>query len=446
MGNKGKGRQSGGMGFKSQRAVHVHEIREQQAQAVRWTRQETANSYSRADNNNDPRPPQQRRPRRLVRLSQLTGVLRERQFEEAWNLRQRRQRAGFVPQQRSAAVRPEDVKPAADGTSEVHPPGWIVNHGRRPDDDGSDEPDSPPVPPNLQSRCLRVFARYICEYLAAMGRDDLHAAMSLLPGESLTELSVLLSNGGGGGIDDDLAVVLGSHPHVRSLCLRAAPCGDGEDANRVTGTARTLTDRGLSELIPHLTVQEQDEVLDCWEDDDDDDDNDGDDDGRPYGVRARTSTSRSPWAPACTPEVLQTRGCSLRLRRLELLQCQHLSSDVVMRLLEKCSGVTHLSLAGSFVGGADGGGGGVEVVERLPLVLPNLQVLDLTRCPWVTPTLLDGVLGRYWRQRRNGGAPLVPRDGVKEDEEEEDAPWGNDRQHNPPDPLPRIYCSGVLEF
>jgi hypothetical protein len=326
---KGKGHQSGGFGSKSQKATYAHEFHERVGEVKLSRPRRQSQSTSTLSS--------QQRPR-LTRLSQLRGILQERHSQEAYELEQRRRRDGFLPQ------RDEDTCPKlAEVVS--HPPGWILNYGK--------EQNPPEVVESLQSKCLKLIGEYIQEYLEAMGKNELHAALSLLPSETLATLSVVVSKTS--GVNNDLAIVLGKHAHVEGLCFRAAH----DD--------QTLNDEGLLELVPHLPSQG---VHESWEELEDDHDH-------------------------ALVDVLHLEGCNVRLKRLELIDCPYITADAVIKLLEKCACITHLSLAGSLHTVEDG----VRVFRELPNLLPGLQVLDITRCSWMTTSFLESFRQCYLSQK-----------------------------------------------
>lgn len=399
MGKKGKGRQAGGFGSKNLRAAHTLEWQNQVHQIV-VERNPLSSQPNRHVGANGTRSVHdktlsttiQQRPR-LTRLGQLKGILRERQFQESYELLERRRRAGFVPSISNGTVSTGSAEP-------INPPGWMLQYGKDSSSDKTICNDSQQAQPasslssstieSLQSKCLRVLCQYILEYLEVMGKDELHTALALLPAETLAKLSVAVSKRL--GMTDDLVYAIGKHAHVEELSLRS---------KLGMGMGKVVTDQGLLQLIPRLPSksrhqhgdddgqqylkQEEEDVLDDWEiayDDDNDDD----------------VTTRH----GLVVDSLHLDGVSVGLKRLELIDCLDISADAALALLEKCACITHLSLAGSFHRIEDG----VQVMSALPDLLPGLRVLDVTRCNWMNPAILSDFEERY-RCTSRGEAPSV---------------------------------------
>ena len=102
-------------------------------------------------------------------------------------------------------------------------------------------------------------------------------------------------------------------------------------------------------------------------------------------------------------------GCNIRLRRFELLDSHNVSASVLLQFLEKCSGITHLSLSGSTLdcdcdeNGTTTTSSNNNILYELPRVLPQLQVLDVTRCSntWITTkSMIFNMLQQYSRNRK----------------------------------------------
>jgi hypothetical protein len=259
---------------------------------------------------------------RLASLGQLKGLIRERQSYEQFEMMQERRRNGFVPHAKIPQLQSDPI--------ETHPPGWMLYYG---------EPDFliDPTVELLQKSCRKVLAKHLQDYLEAMGPQDLHGVLSLLPSETLSALSVEISKRC--GMTNELAYVLGCHAHVERLSFHPSLHID-----------ETLTDEGIEALVPYIPGQD---TNDSWEE-------------------IQTSI-----------DLLQLQGVSMRLKRLELIHCHLLTFGALERLFTKCSCITHLSLAGSL--SADDG---PQVLLHLPQWLPGLQVLDLSQCSWVTAELL----------------------------------------------------------
>jgi hypothetical protein len=258
--------------------------------------------------------------------------------------------------------------------------------------------------------------------LDSISLEELHSIIALLPSETIEELSILISTSQ--GFNDQIMMLLGCHSHINGICIRPTRrignCEDEEEDDGTTTTGRsTVTDKGMVALIPKgLAVKEKkykrrgdnnitsnadsdqddddddddDDVLDCWEDYDDA--SSGDD------VNNNNDLYNSMSPPSPRPQYMM--GCNIRLRRFELLDSHDVSSSLLLRFLEKCSGVTHLSLGGStFEDDDENDDDGRSIMSELPRALPQLQVLDLTRCVWVTTKSMIVDMIRQYSHSRN---------------------------------------------
>ena len=468
MGKKGKGRQSGGFGSKSLKANHHQEVKMLRDETLRWTRTETAGfvAWSNARQKHQRRLAGERPKFALALRRNLNGILHERQAMRSHEFRERRRRNGFLP-------RDDEIVSGFDKAHEQnvsnglsHPSGWLLRYNNN--SAKHDEADSKKYEteenckkrsaPKLQTLALKVFAQYIREYRSAMGDEELYGALSILPPESITDLSILLSSepipshaspssntriekGGerrrrinhDRGIDfspilymdDDLAMLLGQHQQVEHLCFRSK-------FSKTTGR-HTLTSTGLEALIPRNPVLLQGRhrrrrqrqvdlhnldpsakrddgensscasngVPECWEDV-----------GESYDSDEAFEFENEHIVLSDVPRMISgSSGCNLRLRKLELLDLSGVdncidtrvddngnstTTSVLLRWFETCSGITHLSLAGSFrvhheIGRA--------ILLSLPRVLPSIEVLDVTRCPWATDSLLARMMKGYFENR-----------------------------------------------
>jgi hypothetical protein len=528
MGKKGKGRQSLGFGSKGLRAAHAMEIQQQvgQIHLNRPKQSQQQQQQQQLPLSNRPRP-------RLATLTILREALRERSSQELYELQQHRRRAGFLPPSRNEEELRKSAAAATAATIQRrhyhHPPGWLVHyadadanwhlgdeiraspmHRRRrrlrrerrqqqqhaasllPIFDDKEEEEGGEVEPeeewkddssssatktvlgmsSLQSKCIGVLGKFLPDYLNAMGREDLNAALSLLPGDSLTTLSIMVSRSHG-GITNDLCYVLGaSHGDLDRLSLRAAPQSRTSSSSS-SDTTDTLTDEGLLSLIPTLasngkaTSNQDDDggggkgssatptAYDSWED---------------YLSEEENNLDHSPLSPSLNSmlQLGESYYSLLRLRRLELIDCQFVSAGAVRKLLQRCSGMTHLSVRGSIFlrtpilleeendanddqtnnkdagsdsrsDSAEGKGdpsislssfyGPEQLLLELPDLLPALQVLDLSHCAWVTTSLLEAFGRVYADQQR------------QHEQEEEEDPWSSNA---PSRSVPLVYCVGGM--
>eukprot|EP00531_Pseudo-nitzschia_arenysensis_P001755 CAMPEP_0116152260 /NCGR_PEP_ID=MMETSP0329-20121206/20552_1 /TAXON_ID=697910 /ORGANISM="Pseudo-nitzschia arenysensis, Strain B593" /LENGTH=535 /DNA_ID=CAMNT_0003648961 /DNA_START=110 /DNA_END=1717 /DNA_ORIENTATION=- len=507
MGKKGKGRQSGGFGSKSLKANHHEEVRKLRDETLKWTRRETAGfvAWSNAHQRQQRRLAGERPKFALALRRNLNGILHERQALRSHQLRERRRRNGFLPRDDRDMVSSFVEDNVSNGLS--HPSGWLIRHGNSSNGDVfdqiADETEMEDMDtfgvhkrrsvPMLQTLALKVFAHYIRDYRSAMGDEELYGALSILPPESITDLSILLSSETAasntspvrkrsserGGdrrrrrdhdtdldsppvlyMDDDLAMLLGQHQHVEHLCFRS---------RLTTSTGRgTLTNVGLEALIPRNPVlpqgrhrrrrkddsqycdrkskTEEDEsstanedIPESWEDGDDSSNSDDMFDFEQVDIDVCNNS----------PMISGSSGCNLRLRRLELLDltCADNSIDVhvddngnasttsiLLRWFEKCLGITHLSLAGSFrvhheVGRA--------ILLSLPSILPFIEVLDVTRCPWATDSLLARMMNGYFQNQLQVSSRKVHK--AKDDEDENETDNRSCSASFPNDLLPTVY-------
>lgn len=413
MGKKGKGRQSGQFGSKSERAAHMMEWKTQlsevrkssslrnlsrnvvSSQSMKTTITRTTTTTTSLNGLTEQRP-------KLTQLGHLRSLLRERQAQESYERTQRRRRDGFLPVQETAVA--VDLAKLV-----VNPPGWLLQYGKSPssshshavmetasDDETTTISMSKSVEntvSSLNSICLDVFSTYIHKYLESMGKEELHAVLAMLPSDTLSELSISVSQKH--GLTDDLVYIIGKHSHAEELCIRATPGGSNHHQSN-----DTVSDQGLLELLPRFPTKEESGshvVVDSWEDlldenpSDDDYDNDNNDDYDDNNKKNNPSKLHQP--KHFHYDLLQLEGCSIRLKRLELLDCLYISADTVLTLLQKCPGITHLSLAGSIQSGhvedainaaaTTSSSGGKKVLLAIPKLLPSLQVLDVTRCNWM---------------------------------------------------------------
>lgn len=288
------------------------------------------------------------RERPKLRLRSLQGLLHEREHNDRLEHRAMRLK-----------------KTSSPTTCPI--PGWIVYHGTttgvpQPRETGTTTGTCQTIP-SLQSLSLQALAPVLPKYMDAWGAETVHYYLSLLPEDTLADLSVLVSSTI--GMTNPLCQVLGQHPHVRALSLVAPQSHDEDDP-------KALTEDGILQLIPHWGLHRE-TIPETWEED--------------------TSDIQGSW-----------KGC-VKLQRLELGNLPHLSANTLSVLLQKCSGITHLGLVGSL-----GYESGPEILWKLQDLLPKLKVLDLSSTPWLTEGLLRGLFKSYNREltvKATGSLPLT---------------------------------------
>ena len=347
--------------------------------------------------------------RATVGLSQLRALLNERQLEDRVVDRQQRVR---LYQSRIRDRPPEATAPPARATEgdERHEAGWMLFEGDRP---------AVEAVPSLQNLAARALGPWLPTYVAACGQEFVREALQSASSHVIAEASAALAASDMTTTDGSVKALAGAGM-AEGLALRGglAATASEEDTDE---DARPLTDEGLLSLCPRMQAQ-QDSMLKsrglCWETID-------------FDLAIRRS------------------GC-FHLRRLELVDVplrNPFSADVggvslsaLRRVLRSCSGLTHLSLAGSFhnhddvsyrddenvehllcgsrrpspraveaaarrlrkesesalllrqiafhAHDEDREDEDVTVVEGILDLRPELRVLDLSRCPWVTPSMI----------------------------------------------------------
>lgn len=245
-------------------------------------------------------------------------------------------------------------------------------------------------PPSLQCMCVSALAPALDDYVESCGPDAVRSVLDLMPSHVLADLSALYC-GTTGGAGDDMAAVLGCHGQAERLALHAPAVEDSDDDEEEDGHGdddndreraphrgyRHMSDAGVLSLIPRLvsaagagTVEYAYDAPDSWEDLDVD-----------YSAPAATLVS-----PA------RLEGCT-NLRRLELCGARRLSALALSSLLRRCSRITHLSLSGT-LDAESGPASLLDPNDGIAALLPELRVLDLSRCGWLTDGILVAFLFR----------------------------------------------------
>ncbi|CAJ1970282.1 unnamed protein product [Cylindrotheca closterium] len=297
------------------------------------------------------------RPRLTTGLGTLRNLIRERTSYEHHEWIQQRRRAGYIPQ------KPETV--ANSGIEDMAPAELLGTTILSPSERKRFFENS--TVSSLEIMTLKVLGEYLVDYLNAMGIEQLHGALSLLPSETLAALSVLISYNT--GVDNNLAYVLGNHSHVTCLSLRATKIDD------------SFNDDGLLSLLPEVEDSSS-ELQSSWED------LDGNDDGETMMAN------------------IQFDGSTSRLQRLELVECPSITVDGLLAFLEKQPFIKRLSIAGCF----NREDKGEKLLQRLPQLLPSLESLDLRRCSWVCQSSIHTLANTYERNQ-NGSPDIHYQDG-----------------------------------
>ena len=392
MGNKGKGRGSA-------KATYAWDIGQQVRNTVEKQRRRSTTASNSTAND-------KQRPRLTIGLGQLRNLLKERRQYENYEWLQQRRRAGFLPPQKQTNL--------IDTTSKK-----IVSTGKPLGSlllllDNNDTP-LPAKPPLLQNLCLNTLGEYFSDYLEAMGVDEFHTALSLLPSESLAKLSVIVSKTC--GMNNQIAFCIGKHSHVEALCLRPSSSDNNNNNNKRNNKFDNdddeddtlfFTDEGLLNIIPSEKIIPNNNdttaaAAASWEDLLDDD----------YDCTATTTVTA-----ATTIDdnfLIPPSRLLFRLKRLELVDCTLLTINGILLFLEQCPFITHLSLTGCLnqqqYQQQEEQGGKIEadfqfsLIQSLPNLLPALQVLDVTRCFWMNSILVKELRKEY--SKRGQPPPVV---------------------------------------
>jgi len=317
MGKK-KGRQCGGFPSKAMRAVFSTEWQSLASQVELSKRRHTHHVMSGSS------VKQQSQERPKFRLTHLQNVLQERLQHDRLEERARRQ-----SQRMTDAARKQDsvtLTPPPFNTYDEH------------DDDYREG--------GLALLCIKALAPVLQEYIDSMGRDGVHYMLSLLPGKTLTALSVELSLRNLWTSKDALYVVT-HHAHISRLAIYVKGSNNSSNNN--------ITEEDLEEALvmsqsSSIMNQQQRVIPESWEDE----------------------VSQEEEDECKTLRLLQ---------RLELRNFPQLSTETTLSLIS--SHTTHLSLYGSLNPTS-----GPQVLEKLASSENCFQLLDVSNCDWVSFELL----------------------------------------------------------
>jgi hypothetical protein len=320
MGKKGKGKQAGNFPSKSMRAAFctewqaiANEVDLRSSRSAGWRMKQQS-------------PPPFNKERPKFRLTHLQNVLQDRLHEDRVEDRIRRQQRN---RNVSLANQKMDSK-----TSVVH---TQLNTYDGDDDDYREK--------GLTLLCVKALAPALNEYIMSLGRKKTHSLLSLLPGDTLTCLTIELSTRKL-WTNKDVLYVVTHHTHISRLVI----CLSDSDT-------KNFTSEDLEEALvlqPSSTWRHR-KVPDSWEDD-------------------------RVWE-----EEEQLTGIVIRnfnLQRVELRNIPQLSAKAALSLIS--SSTTHCSLFNTLNPTS-----GPELVEELIQNQYIFEELVFSRCKWLTNQMLQ---------------------------------------------------------
>jgi hypothetical protein len=429
MGRK-KGKQSGSFGSKLNRSKYLTEILQQQYE----NRTQGQLNKRRADSivgaplrsfsssSSSPYIPSTHsasvsKPRNAINLNQLRGLIRERILEDrVLDANQRRARLFSTSTGRSSSQRDKEVEDNRQRNRDqqqweslrneirmIHA-GWLLTYDHRAALAGIESKLSMVAVQSLERWTINVLASVMREYVDACGVDYMHGRVAELPGYVIAKLSSKCRD-----VTDDIAYILGHHPHVERLALNGSDdmyqsCSLLEDEYEVESSESLMkfTTKGLYCMINAENdtcyveeCKDMDEVIESWETLSFHEEKDS------YSLSNRLllKSSKEIW--------------SNNLERLELRSFHATDSKEFIGFLMKCSKLTHLSLAYSLNSIT---GPRVLLLHDLTLgkgtktildVLPRLQVLDLHGCQWLHLDLLKEFMDRIMRSSSPNSLELI---------------------------------------
>lgn len=381
------------------------------------------------------------KPRHVINLNPLRGLLRERILEDRLlDATQRRARLLITTTTnnnsnttRSSSTKSQDHDHHGNPIQKeensrlfneiqnIHP-GWLLTYDHRAAMAGIESKSilSPPsdvqcIQSSLEDLTLNVLASVMREYVIACGVDYMHARVSELPGNVIAKLSSKCQC-----VTDDIAYILGHHSHVDRLVLNGSEdmyhfsfwMEDENEKEMEEARSLSLTTMGLYRMI-HAQQEacdiEQDEcssgsggnnnnnddeeVIDSWE-----------------HLSLHNEEKNSNVSNLVPTSMANTWSNNLQRLELRYFHPRDDGKDFIGFLM-KCSNLTHLSLAHSLnsmtgprillwlleedVVDVEHGTKAKRKRSKTILdVLPKLQVLDLHGCQWLHLDLLEMFLDR----------------------------------------------------
>ena len=339
-----------------------------------------------------------------------------------------------------------------------HEPGWLLSydieqtqHTHLQQQQSCNKPNDDI--PTLQQLCAAELGPILPMYCAAIGSVFVGGALKSVSAEILSDLAVSLATSSNDFATTDGSVkALVNSGVATGLVLTGAPLSfddiilnEEEDDNKIDDDTRLLSDSGLLSLCPRILPTENYNTSACISDGDND-----------------NSSQEGDWEQIDFDMGLNSRmtGC-FHLKRLELINIplrpyestSHsggISIQALRSVLKACSNITHLSLSGCFynwetlpslveesddinlfisgnptltsVANAfkllrrhnhanekdtqlllqvmfhrmfDDRQDGISGLDE---VLPELKVLDVSHCSWVTPGMIIQFLLKQWER------------------------------------------------
>lgn len=459
MGRK-KGKQSGSFGSKLKRSNYLSEILQQQYEnnatlpvgQIGHAKRRSDSSILAAKRSSSISPPSSSfslspsstsisKRRTAINLNQLRGLIRERILEDrVLDANQRRARLFLtrpITSQQSdnkqdnshtnCIRRQEQVHDHLRDEIQMIQAGWLLTYDHRSVLAGlqsssffntSLSSSNMIGVHSLENLTIHALASVMRDYVDACGVDYMHGRMAELPGSVIAKLSSKVRD-----VTDDMAYVLGHHPHVERLVLNGCDdfyqsCSilheeDEEDLYEYESKSSLgsswLTTKGLYCMINaenHTLISEKgeckhEEVIDSWESLSLQDEEDK--------ITDLYSSSHVPFVRSSLETMTSWTN---NLQRLELRSFHPTDPREFIGFLMKCSKLTHLSLAyslNSITGRKlllleDDINNRKSGTKTILEVLPNLQVLDLHGCRWLQLDILKVFLDRIMRSSDTGSS------------------------------------------
>lgn len=344
------------------------------------------------------------------RMAHLRFLLEERRIEDRIDDRQLRLR---LQRQRLKKGCEGDIICTNTANEERHEPGWLLTHDVHKHDKHENNTNN--HVPSLQILAAQRLGPLLPMYVAACGHEYVGNVLQSVSSEILRQISIALANSSQteATITDGVLKSLVQSGVASRLVMKGTGTPLEDDCNRNEGNrddddddTHLLSDAGLLSICPRIQLL------------DDDDENDDSD------------SSYDNWEKIVHD--IATVGC-IHLTRLELIDIPlnvassnsslgGISIDALRNVLKTCPGITHLSLSGCFsnwhqntllieqaqdanmlIGGSfssattqigtpqlfdqfrcnDG-----DTVSGVDDLLPDLRVLDLSHCSWMTSDAL----------------------------------------------------------